>query len=1300
MMTNGLATPARYENSDYLIDNWQGSEGDSMGLQENSASCMAQTPDGHIWVGTYGGLVRFNGYDFNPPTGSTNAPQTEEIINRLHVDHAGKLWVATEKRIVLLEKGAWREVTRFDGQDLVIRSFAEDAAGQMWCGTLEGKLYAIKNNRLEAVVPPAPLFPSGVFCCVDKKDGSLWVANRGYIGRLTAQGWQAAGPEAMDRKPLVATAASDGGLWVYFQVKNQLVHYHTDGPPEIFAAPGVIQFRELYEDHTGALWIGSTLSGLSRFMPGNSNLDLSITITNGLANNVVVALMEDRENNLWVGTGSGGLHRLVPRRFSNIGLAQGLPNPICRSIIEESPGHYLVGTHGSGMARVSAGRVTSIQRAPDELLPASSFIWTELRDHAGHIWLGTYNGGVVTEDNGVERALPAWPAGLSKSVNALYEDAQNRIWIGTYSGVGIIEKNQVRMFLGDSNQPLAKANVRVMAEDKRAGVLWLGTYDRGVLCVQGEQVTHFGTDEGVPAGHVCSLVLDGDGCAWAGIYQKGLVGIRNGKVTVINRASGLPADTVGSLLDDGLGYFWLGTDDGILRVSTKELHRIWQDPAARPAFKVFDINDGLASVECAVAFQNTALRDQAGRLWFATQKGVATVDPRSLQLNTNPPPLVIERVSYTEHSGNKIVLENPGTATLVLPAGATELAIDYAALSYTAPDKIRFTCRLEGPRRTWAETNQLRTQLFHTLAPGSYRFAARAANNDGIWNPQDTVCAFVVEPFVWQTAWFRALGLGGLALAVGFGGWRLARLQLRYQLEKLGLQRERVRLAAVMEATSDLVVFTDDNRNILHINPAGKKLLGADGPGAPPVLKWSDLYLLQEYQRMETEAIPVAEKAGTWEGETLIRNRAGQEIPVSTVIIVDKDATGKINFISAIARDISERKSAEEKHARLEEQLRQSQKMEAVGRLSGGVAHDFNNLLAVITGNVSLLELDETLLPDQREALDEIKQASERAAALTRQLLAFSRRQTIKPRNLDLNAVVENTGKMFRRILTEEIRMKLTPAPAPVVVQADIGMIEQVLLNLVVNARDAMPDGGELEIGIATVTLDAAQAARMAGASAGAFAVLSVKDSGCGIAPEVLPRIFEPFFTTKDVGKGTGLGLATVYGIVQQHKGWVDVHSQPGRGTWFQIYLPLLVDAATAEAATNMPQKGPRGSETILVAEDEPALRKLITRTLKQLGYEIIETASGKQALEAWEKNQAVIRLVLTDMVMPEGISGLELARRLRLQVPSLKIIFMSGYNAEIAGKSSDLVEGVNFIPKPFNQFQLATIVRASLDRA
>ena len=1044
------------------------------------------------------------------------------------------------------------------------------------------------------------------------------------------------------------------------------------------------------------VWIGSTLTGLTHLKPGTGRSGM-INITNGLANNVVLSIAEDRENNLWVGTGSGGLHKLVARRFFNFGLEQGLPNPIVRTVVESAPGNFIVGTHGGGIARLKNGRTTLVRAATNAAPMASAFVWSALRDHDGRIWLGTFNGGLLYEQDGVVRPFTNWPRSLGLTINCLYEDAQRRIWAGTHSGLGIIEKKRARPWATDTNNPLANANVRCLAEDLHTGALWIGTYYDGIFQLKDGRLIQFGPAQGVPPWHVSALNVDMDGNLWAGIYAHGLVCIHDGKVFALNRTNGLPADTIGSMIEDGLGYYWMGSDRGILRVAAEDLRRFIRDPANLPAFNVFDRNDGLVSLQSAEAMQPTALRDTSGKLWFATQKGLASITPARLRLNTNAPNVIIERVTYDD-DGKKIVVENPGAETIAIKAGASDLKIDYAALSYTAPEKIQFDCRLERPRQVWRETDRSRSQIFHSLEPGEYRFTVRAANNDGVWNSRETGLRFVVEPFVWQRLWFWAAVAIVLAAGIGFAGWRFALIQLQRQLAQLNLQRERVRLAAVMEATTDLVVFADEQENILHINPAGRRLLGMNGPETEPLKKLSDLHPAKEYERMKNEVIPSSEMKGTWQGESVVRDAAGHDLPVSQVVIVHKDTSGRVDFVSLIARDISERKSAEERQARLEEQLRQAQKMEAVGQLSGGVAHDFNNLLAVISGNVSLLELDSTLLPDQREALNEIKLSSERAAALTRQLLAFSRRQAIQPRNVDLNGIVENMGKMIHRILGEPIRMGLEFSPAPALIHADAGMMEQILLNLVVNGRDAMPAGGELKITIARTDLDVTAAAAMPLARAGKFITLSVADTGAGIAPEILTRIFEPFFTTKDVGKGTGLGLATVYGIVQQHKGWVQVQSQPNRGTVFRIYFPRLPDSARVETERTQASKVSKGTETILLAEDEPALRKLIVRALSRQGYQILEAESGVQAEQIWEKHQAKIQLLLTDMVMPDGVGGRELARRLLVRQPNLKVIFMSGYDAAIVGQESGLVEGVNFIPKPFDQNVLSSIVRKLLD--
>ena len=398
------------------------------------------------------------------------------------------------------------------------------------------------------------------------------------------------------------------------------------------------------------------------------------------------------------------------------------------------------------------------------------------------------------------------------------------------------------------------------------------------------------------------------------------------------------------------------------------------------------------------------------------------------------------------------------------------------------------------------------------------------------------------------------------------------------------------------------------------------------------------------------------------------------------------------HVVHCYAEDITDRLN-------LEAQLRQAQKMESIGQLAAGVAHDFNNMLTIIQGHTSALLAKPSLPSEVVDPVQAVYFAAERAAGLTRQLLMFSRKNVMQPRQLDLREVVGNLTQMVQRLIGESIALQFQPPEELPFVLGDVGMIEQVVMNLSVNARDAMPHGGTLGIGLETAPIDTAYAETHPESRVGRFVRLRVADTGIGMDAVTLSHIFEPFFTTKDVGKGTGLGLATVYGIVKQHDGWLEVSSEPGKGTTFDVFFPAGKEKAVSERKETV-ATGPvaGGTETILIVEDEETLREMACDILKDCGYRILEASTGRQALEVWNQSAGEIDLVLTDMVMPEGISGVDLAEWLLADRPDLKIIFTSGYSSTEIGEELLMRARARFLQKPYSHITLAKAVRECLD--
>jgi PAS domain S-box-containing protein len=523
------------------------------------------------------------------------------------------------------------------------------------------------------------------------------------------------------------------------------------------------------------------------------------------------------------------------------------------------------------------------------------------------------------------------------------------------------------------------------------------------------------------------------------------------------------------------------------------------------------------------------------------------------------------------------------------------------------------------------------------------------------------------------------------------------------------LRLSEAQLASIINSATDAIITLDHQHKIVIFNTAAEKMFGYRLEEVKG--RTIDQFIPPSYRQLHSGYIHCFGQTGittrNMMGVLNAVRRNGQEFPIEATISQVENAGQKLYTV--IIRDITERKKAEEALEKSEARLRQSQKMEAVGQLAGGVAHDFNNLLTAITGysDLILADLDETtpLYQDVKE----IRLAAERAANLTRQLLAFSRRQVLQPTILNLNEVVGNVNRLLRRLIGENIELVTVSTEELEPIKADRGQLEQVIVNLAVNARDAMPEGGKLIFETCNIELTEEYHQYYPEVTPGRYVRLAVSDTGSGMSKAVRQRIFEPFFTTKEWGKGTGLGLATVYGIIKQSGGYIEVYSEEGLGTTFKIYLPTIKQPSESEAAEANRNIQPSiaaglrssGQNTVLLVEDEEGVRNLAARVLEQYGYKVMLASNGREALQIAEGKLPNIDLLLTDVVLPK-LNGPELAKRLLKKQPGLKVVYMSGYTDGLLNQNEEIISQSDLnhwlIQKPFIPQQLAQKIRERLE--
>jgi len=527
-----------------------------------------------------------------------------------------------------------------------------------------------------------------------------------------------------------------------------------------------------------------------------------------------------------------------------------------------------------------------------------------------------------------------------------------------------------------------------------------------------------------------------------------------------------------------------------------------------------------------------------------------------------------------------------------------------------------------------------------------------------------------------------------LSVAVGLVMSRLEQALAEEIVLREAAAQQRELLRTFVDAVPDVVYSKDAEGRFKIFNRAALGAAGLTDERDMANKTVFDFYSPEFAERMHADDMAVLAGGKVLNREVTSHDAAGTPQWYLTMKVPSRDASGAITGLIGISRNITDRKQ-------LEEQLRQAQKMEAVGQLAGGVAHDFNNLLTVIIGFSEVLRADAAAQPALLESVNAIDDAAGRAARLTRQLLAFSRKTLLQPKILDLNATISDTGRMLSRLIGENIHFSLVLDPSISHVRVDPGQLDQVLMNLTVNARDAMPDGGVLTIATQQVQVTEALAGPLE-TTVGPHVMIAVTDTGIGMSAEVMQHIFEPFYTTKGPGSGTGLGLATVFGIVRQSGGSIGVVSEPGKGSTFRIYLPVVTEPP-AQAEALIPQPVPRGTETLLLVEDEVGVRELARRNLTAQGYHVLTASDGREALTLVESRSGDIALLVTDVVMP-NMSGPELVAALHQRWPAIPVIYMSGYTSDLVLQEGVASSDVAFLQKPYAPTALVQLVRSALD--
>jgi len=1247
----------------YRLERWT----DVDGLPQNSIASIARTTDGFLWLASEEGLIRFDGARFRVFNPANTPALSRSQVMAVAAAPDGALWIATTgSGLLRYHDGEFRSWTTREGLSSDrVQAVAVSPSGEVWVGTNKGVVRIDAASRMRVLGIAGGLPSDEITALAVTPTQDVWIGTMAGLVKVTRQGMQVFGTGDGLPDPVVRAIrpARDGGLWV--GTNRGIVRYDGQRFRVVDSRLADKAVISLAEEGNGALWIGTNGDGLYRLLNGRLE---RLGNRDGAAE-IVWALEVDHDGIVWAGTNGRGLMQLRQAPFVPFGPPEGLSGEIALAVLETRGGERWIGTAGAGLNRIRSDG-TVIRYAADAGLEARNIIsLAELPN--GDILIGSQMGLLTRYSRGSFTSLgPRY--GLRHSVMAILPDPNGGVWLGLAGGgVMYVDAHERRTTIGEDE---GLAENFVMALHRTGdGALWVGTR-QGVSRIENGRVVASAAARGTAGVAVAAFHERRDGSLWLATQGNGVGAIIGDNVKFLNRSAGLCEDLIHAIVDDGFGHTWMSTNQGIARIRTEELEDYFAGRRTRVGCTMFDTGAGMRSREANGGFMPAAAHLRDGRIMFPTMQGVVTVDPRQLRSAAAPPQPVIEAAVLGDDT-----LHVGGGANLRVDNAGRNLEIRFTAPEFQAPDRLRFRFRLEGFDKAWQDAGTRRTAYYTNLPPGEYTFHVMAGNEESGWRAAEAVSVEVPAHF-YETWWFYVAT--GVMLIVS--AWSLHRYRLNIaarnaaRLAALVEDRTRAeeRYRDLFENATDMVFTSSLDGTILSWNAEAERLTGYpkhEAIGAPIV---SILPQIGDISNLARRDITFTR-----------RNGEPAAIEIATRVIREN---GNPVGYQVIGRDVYEWR-------RMQMQLQQAAKMEAIGQLAGGVAHDFNNLLTVITGSTEMLRAE---LPEEsplRADLDHIRAAADNAAGLTRQLLAFSRRQVLQPRILNMNDQVTTVVGMLRRVIGVNITLETELPDELWPVYADAVQLEQVIMNLALNARDAMPKGGLLRLRTRNVEMDAARGKPLR-IPAGRYIELMVEDTGQGIDPSTLPHLFEPFFTTKDAGLGTGLGLATVYGVVKQSGGHIIVDSRPGAGTRFYVYLPaaegmhVATDGETdgGERDVDVPQH-----LRVLLVDDEPAVSHLAHKILSRSGFDVRVAGGGAEALRLLDESGPV-DLLLTDIMMPE-MNGRELAHAVLSRYPGTAILYMSGYTEDEVIRRGDLPRGEHFIGKPFTPSALVNAVLGTL---